>query len=104
MEAYEYEDQDVVVVYDDSRPLTFDMQRTEVTQSGALSVDTLLDRVVFDVPITSYDMWQKCHLLERSRRRNGECGVDTKRHLAEEARFSDSDSDSELRGRRAECR
>jgi hypothetical protein len=35
---------------------------------------------------------------------DGECVMSTKQHLAEEARFSDSDSDSELRGRRAECR
>ena len=52
------------------------MQRTEVTRSGALSADMLLDRVVFAIPITSYDMWMKCHLHERSRRRNGECGID----------------------------
>ena len=56
VEAFEYEDQEVEVVYDNSRPLTFDMQRTEATNSGALSVGALLDKVVFDVPITSYDM------------------------------------------------
>ena len=76
VEEYEYEDQDVEIVYDYSRPLTFDMQRTGVTNSGAMSVDTLLDRVVFGLPVTSPDLWAKCHLHEASRRRNGECGID----------------------------
>ena len=44
--------------------------------SGELSVDTLLDRVVFGLPVTSHDLWMKCHLHETSRRRNGECGID----------------------------
>ena len=73
--AYEYEDS-VNVVEDTSRPITFDMQRTGITRSGAMSVDTLLDQVVFGAPVTSHDIWMKCHLHESSRRRNGECGID----------------------------
>ena len=63
------DDNSVAMIVDPDRPFTYDMQRTGVSGSGALSVDTLL--VVFDVPITSYDMWMKCHLHEKSRRRNG---------------------------------
>lgn len=66
----------VKTVVDQDRPWTYDVQQTGVTGSGALSVDTMLDQVVFGAPVTSHDLWMKCHLHENSRRRNGECGLD----------------------------
>ena len=66
----------VVLVVDPDRPWTYDTQQTGVTGSGALSVDTLLDQVVFGAPVTPHDLWMKCHLHEGSRRRNGQCGLD----------------------------
>ena len=43
---------------------------------GQRTVDTFIDQVVFGMPVTAFDLWQKTHLLETSRRRNGECGID----------------------------
>ena len=54
--AYEYVDQQVNVVYDNSRHMAFDMQRTGIPRSGDVSVDTLLDQVVFGAPVTSHDI------------------------------------------------
>ena len=70
------EEDDVSPIIDPNRPFTYDVQRTSVAGSGKLSVDTLLDQVVFGPPVTSHDLWMKCHLHETSRRRNGECGID----------------------------
>ena len=69
------DDEDVTAIIDPHRPFTYDVQHTSVTGTGALSVDTLLDQVVFGLPVTSHDLWMKCHLHETSRRRNGECGI-----------------------------
>ena len=52
------------------------MQKTEVNDAGIQSVDTLLDQVVFGVPLTSYDSWQRAHLHEQRRQRARECGID----------------------------
>ena len=76
MDSPEADDRDVTTLVDHDRPFTYDVQRTGVTGSGALSVDTMLDQVVFGNPVTSHDIWMKCHLHEGSRRRNGECGID----------------------------
>ncbi len=68
-------DEDVDLFYDSSRQPTFSMQTTGI-RDGALTADTILDRIVFGAPVFPEDMWQLCHLHEVSRRRSGECGVD----------------------------
>ena len=57
-------------------PLTHSVQYSGVTDSGERTIDTFLDQVVFGVPVTSFDLWQKAHLHEASRRTNMQCGVD----------------------------
>ena len=72
----EADDANVDTIVDPSRAFTYDAQRTGVTSSGARSVDTVLDQVVFGCPVASHDLWMKSHLHEGSRRRNGQCGID----------------------------
>ena len=67
-------EEDVEIVYDSSRQPTFDRQTEQM--DGGLTVDTILDRVVFGAPIFPEDMWQLHNLHECSRRRSGECGLD----------------------------
>ena len=60
---------------DRDRQPTISVQTTYV-RDGGLTVDTMLDRVVFGEPILAEDTWQLGQLHEVSRRRSGECGVD----------------------------
>ena len=75
--AWEYEEDDPnVTTVVDNRPITFSAEFTGVTRSGQRTVDTFLDQTVFGAPITSFDLWQKTHLHESSRRANNQCGID----------------------------
>ena len=75
--AWEYEDVDHnVTTVVDNRPITFSAEFTGVTRTGQRTVDTFLDQTVFGAPITSFDLWQKTHLHESSRRANNQCGID----------------------------
>ena len=60
----------------DDKPLTYSVQYSGVTRSGERTIDTFLDQVVFGIPITGFDLWQKAHLHESSRRTNLQCGID----------------------------
>ena len=51
------------------------MQEAHV-RDGRRTADTLLDRVVFGLPVFAEDMWNLHRLHEVSRRRNGQCGLD----------------------------
>ena len=68
-------DENVEIYYDRTRQPTYSMQTTGI-RDGAMTADTILDRVVFGAPVFPEDMWQLCHLHEVSRRRSGECGLD----------------------------
>ena len=68
-------DDDIEVLYDDSRSIEYSVQTSGI-RDGGLTVDTILDRVVFGTPIFPEDMWQLAQLHESSRRRSGECGID----------------------------
>ena len=77
--AWEYEDSapDIQIVVDRDRlPLTYSAQYTGITRTGRRTIDTFLDQVVFGIPITGFDLWQKAHLHESSRRTNLQCGID----------------------------
>ena len=50
LSSFEADDDGVMTNIDEDRPFTYDAHRTGVTGSGALSVDTLLDQVVFVCP------------------------------------------------------
>jgi hypothetical protein len=65
----------VEVYIDRDRQPTISVSTTYV-RDGGLTVDTMLDRVVFGEPILAEDTWQLGQLHEVSRRRSGECGVD----------------------------
>ena len=66
---------DVELHVDTNRRPIFDVQSLHV-RDGALTADTLLDRVVFGRPIMAEEMWNLHRIHEVSRRRNGECGLD----------------------------
>ena len=69
------DDDDVDIFVDETRRPTFHIQ-TQHIRDGALTADTLLNRVVFGAPILAEDMWQLHRIHEVSRRRNGQCGLD----------------------------
>ena len=71
---YVHEDPHVVAVVDNER-ITYSAQSTGI-RNGERTIDTFLDQVVFGDPVTGFDLWQKMHLHEVSRRRNQECGID----------------------------
>ena len=60
----------------DTPPVTFSIQSSGLSDNGSRTIDTFLDQVVFGMPITGFDLWQKAQLHETSRRRNMECGLD----------------------------
>ena len=60
---------------DTSKRPTFDKQFVGL-RDGRYTINTILDRVVFGEPVFADDLWQRHHLHECSRRRNGECGLD----------------------------
>ena len=64
--------QDARIMVDTTKRPTFDKQDISV-RDGKYTINTILDRVVFGEPIFADDLWQKHHLHECSRRRNGEC-------------------------------
>ena len=57
-------------------PLRFSVQREGVSRTGERTIDTFLDQIVFGLPVTSFDLWQKSKLNETSRRTNNQCGID----------------------------
>ena len=68
-ETWEYGDIDPDVdIVVDGLPMTFSAQYTGVTRSGERTIHTFLDQIVFGVPLTGFDLWQKSHLHEVSRR------------------------------------
>ena len=56
--VHEDEDPDVDIVVDE-QPLAFSAQYQGVARSGERTIDTLLDKDVFGVPITGFDLWQQ---------------------------------------------
>ena len=76
-ELWEYKDDDpnVVVVVDD-QPITYIAQYTGISKTSERTIDTFLDQIGFGAPITNFDIWQKTHLHDSSRRSNNRCGID----------------------------